>query len=408
MAAVVQTRSAQSAWQGLHPAFRIAIVYLLARLVTFGFLFIAAVIAPVDSRFGPGLNIGRFLTAWDGQWYWLVGESGYPAVLPTNDEGQVAENAWAFMPLYPWISKVVGLAAGSWPSGAVLVTFVCGYLASLALYRLLRNRLTEAQAFWAVVFFVCSPLGALFHIAYAEMLFALLLFLGLDALLRRRFWLLYLIIPAMGFTRPGVLPFALLLGLYGLYRLRQRRRDPLPARQIVHILALGALAAAVGLSWQVIAWLVTGDPSAYLSTELAWRRNWIPDASGGFIPFEGWIAGLTFWSGYWGVPVALGLIVFLVALVALVVMVWKASSFRALGPELRLWMLSYALYLLAVFFPQSSTLRLLLPLSPAWGAAAVAARTATARTVILVISLGYQLFWIIEVFAYATQITQIP
>jgi hypothetical protein len=39
----------------------------------------------------------------------------------------------------------------------------------------------------------------------------------------------------------------------------------------------------------------------------------------------------------------------------------------ALGVELRLWTASYLVYLLAVFFPQSSIFRLLLPLSPMWG-----------------------------------------
>ena len=44
---------------------------------------------------------------------------------------------------------------------------------------------------------------------------------------------------------------------------------------------------------------------------------------------------------------------------------------RRLGVDLRFWMLSYALYLLAVFFPQSSTFRLLVPLAPALGALAI-------------------------------------
>ena len=40
------------------------------------------------------------------------------------------------------------------------------------------------------------------------------------------------------------------------------------------------------------------------------------------------------------------------------------AAARRLGVDLRFWMLSYALYLLAVFFPQSSTFRLLVPLAP--------------------------------------------
>ena len=40
---------------------------------------------------------------------------------------------------------------------------------------------------------------------------------------------------------------------------------------------------------------------------------------------------------------------------------------KRLGVDLRFWIASYALYLLAVFFPQSSTFRLLVPLFPALG-----------------------------------------
>ena len=75
---------------------------------------------------------------------------------------------------------------------------------------------------------------------------------------RREYGWLYALIPLMGFTRPGVLAFALFLGLYGIWRWVRRRREPLPMREIVHIVALGLLAVVVGFSWQVIAGVVTG------------------------------------------------------------------------------------------------------------------------------------------------------
>ena len=49
---------------------------------------------------------------------------------------------------------------------------------------------------------------------------------------------------------------------------------------------------------------------------------------------------------------------------------------RRLGVELRLWSASYLVYLLLVFFPQSSIFRLLVPLSPLWGAVALPRSTA--------------------------------
>ena len=82
---------------------------------------------------------------------------------------------------------------------------------------------------WAVVFFACAPLAALFQVGYAESLFLLWLFLSLWLVMKRRFGWLYLLIPLMGFTRPGVLAFGLFLGLFGIWRWVSRRREPLAA-----------------------------------------------------------------------------------------------------------------------------------------------------------------------------------
>ena len=149
---------------------------------------------------------------------------------------------------------------------------------------------------WAVVFFANGPLAALFQVGYAETLFVMMLLIALDLVSRRRYAWLYLLIPVMGFTRPGILAFALFLGLHGIVRWLRRDREPLPASHVVHIVALGALATIVGFSWQVIAGVVTGDPGAYLKTELSWRRNWLADPSPDFFPFEGFVHGAEFWA----------------------------------------------------------------------------------------------------------------
>merc|ERR1711969_244658 len=265
--------SAPSLWT--RPALRVALVYLSARVVTSAFFVLASALAPADARHGQGATIGTYVLAWDAQWYWLIAFQGYPTELPLTEAGRVAENAWAFMPLYPALSAVVAAPFGHWGVGAFLVTLTAGYGCALVLHRMFRERLGESAALWGVVFFSAGPLAALLQVGYAEALF--------------------LLIPLMGFTRPGVLAFALFLALYGLWRLTRRTVEPVTRRDVVHILALGALATIVGFSWQVIAAVVTTDASAYLETELAWRRQWVGD-TGGFLPFEGWVQGATFWS----------------------------------------------------------------------------------------------------------------
>ncbi|MDF2509668.1 MAG: hypothetical protein K0Q52_3527, partial [Microbacterium sp.] len=292
--------SAVRRWARTPIAWRIAVIYLVARATTTIFLLVAASLSTSFSRFGADAGLDDFVLGWDAQWYWLVAESGYPTELPLTESGDVAENAWAFMPVFAYAAKAVGFVFGSWGVGALLISLVAGYLACLALHRLLRDRIGASAALWAVVFFAAGPIGAMFQVGYAETLFLLLLFLALDATIRHGYGRLYVLIPVMAFTRPGILAFALYLGLHGVVRWVRRRKEPLAGREIAHILALGALATAAGFAWQLIAGLVTGDPGAYLATELAWRRHWIVGGVGGFVPFEGWLQASQFWFSLWG------------------------------------------------------------------------------------------------------------
>lgn len=389
------------------PVVRIAILYLAARVITTLFFFGASALSGIGSRFGLHAAFGTLVMGWDAQWYWFTAENGYPSTLPLTPDGKVQENQWAFLPLYPYLSKIVGIPLGGWPIAAVLVSLVAGYLACLVLYRLLTRKLDTTAATWAVVFFASGPLAALFQVGYAEALFLLWLMLALWLVMRRRYGWLYLLVPLMGFTRPGILAFALFLGLFGIWRWFTRAREPLPAREIVHIVALAALSTIVGFAWQVIAQLATGDPGAYLKTELAWRRNWIPDAASNFLPFDGFIVGTRFWAGMWGWGAVTGFVVLALCIVGIAAVLIFEPHVKRLGMELRLWSASYLVYLLAVFFPQSSIFRLLLPLSPMWGAVATPRSTAW-RCAVLFACLAGQWWWIYNMYALANTYWQIP
>lgn len=399
--------SAARRWAQTPLALRIAFIYLGARVVTTAFFLVAGSLSTGASRFGADAGVVDFILGWDAQWYWLVAENGYPTDLPLTDSGEVAENAWAFMPVFAYAAKTVGFLFGSWGVGALVISFVAGYLACLALHRLLRDRIGNGAATWAVVFFAAGPIAAMFQVGYAETLFLLLLFLALDATAAHRYSWLYVLIPVMAFTRPGVLAFALYLGLHGVMRWVRRKEDPLSGREIAHIFALGALASVTGFAWQVIAGIVTGDPGAYLATELAWRRHWIVGGVDGFVPFEGWVQAAQFWFGFWGLPQWWGPIALALLVVGLAATLLYSPQVRALGGDLRLWSASYLLYLLAVFFPQSSTFRLLLPLSPMWGAVAVP-RSRRWRLGILALCLVGQWFWIYHMYALGNTFWQVP
>ena len=386
---------------------RIGILYGAARLLTTGMLLAAAALSGDGSRFGPDPTIGDFAVGWDAAWYWLIAVEGYPTELPLTSTGAVAENAWAFLPVFPVLAGAVGAVLGSWGAGAVVVSLASGYGAALVLHALLKGRLGGTAALWAVAFFVASPVAALFQVGYAESLFLLLLLAALLLIQRRRFGWLYPLLAVMGFTRPGALAFALFLALYGMWRWARRRTDPLPAPQALHIVLLGLWSAAIGFAWQAIAAAATGRPDAYLATELAWRRNWIPDDPGRFAPFDGFVAGARFWFELWGPGPEVGIVVLILAVLATAALLMFEPHVRRLPAEVRLWSTAYLVYLLAVFFPQSSILRLLIPLSPLWGAIA-APPSRLWRIGVLIACLAGQWWWIHAVYGLAAEFWQVP
>ncbi|MDQ1083810.1 MULTISPECIES: hypothetical protein [Microbacterium] len=404
--ATVAVSAPERAWMRLPVAARIAVVYVIARLITTTFFLFAASLSAEGSRFGLAPSLSDLAVGWDAQWYWTVAVAGYPSQLPLADAGHVAENAWAFMPLYAGVSAALGLVLGSWGAGAVVVSLLSGFGACVVLYRMLHERIGEGAALWAVVFFSCGPLAALFQVGYAETLFLFLLFLSIRCVQRRRWGWLYLLVPLMGYTRPGILAFALFLGLYGIHRFLRRRTDALPVRDVVHIVSLGALATFVGFSWQGIAAAVTGTPGAYLATELAWRRNWLGGETG-FVPVDGWITAAGFWFTQWGLGPEMGYIALCLLVIAVAAALLLLPQVKRLGIEVRLWSASYLIYLLLVFFPQSSVFRLFVPISPLWGAFAVP-RSLAWRLGVLGLALVGQWWWIYNMYALGNTYWQIP
>lgn len=365
----------------------VVVVFALARMVTTAFMLALAAAQPENAWTGASPRYIDFASMWDGRWYNIVALSGYPSELPTTDDGHVGENAWAFMPVYPAVVRIVMTITGAeWALAAVVVSLAAGFGAALLTYLLFRERLDPGTSLFGVVVFAVSPVSPVFQVAYAESLHLLLLAWALLLLLRRRYMMLIPVVVVMGFTRPSALAFALLLVLHLGARLVRRRQDPFAPGELARIVAAVVVSVATGLAWPAIAWAVTGSMTAYTDTELAWRSAYI-----GFqhlIPFTPWFQGLEWWVGSrwgWAVVVAI-VVVFAVALFS--------RPVRALGIDLRLWLASYALYLLAVFFPQSSTFRLLVPLFPLAGAIAVP-RSRVYRVAVVLGSLALQWGWLL-------------
>lgn len=362
-------------------------VWLLSRLVTTSLVLVLASVQGQNPWTAAQPGYADFANMWDGRWYNIVAVSGYPSVLPATLDGHVAENAWAFMPVYPAVVRLLMLVTGApWAPTAVLVSLACSLGTALLFFRLMRRVQSPSTALFSVLLFCVAPLSPLLQFGYAESMHLLLLTLALLLVLERRYLMLVPVIALMAFTRPSGLAFALFLALHVAVRWYTRAKDPFPAREAGIASAVAVFSGVMGLAWPAIAWLVTGSFTAYTDTELAWRSAYIGYRE--LMPFAPWIQSGGWWLGQpWG-TVAVS------ALVVTFTLMMFSPAVKTLGVDLRLWVGSYALYLFAVFFPQSSVFRLLMPMFPLLGSLATP-RNRVYRVVVTLLLIMGQWGWLL-------------
>nr|WP_252727990.1 hypothetical protein [Curtobacterium sp. WW7] len=313
-------------------------------------------------------SFATFSGSWDASFYRTIAEHGYPRVLPTDAAGHVVPNPWAFLPLFPGVVRAVMSLTGAsfWVAG-VLVATLCGAGACVVLFRLVLAVADARRARWATALFAFGATGYLLQVAYAESMFLLLLFGALLALVRRRYGLVAVLGVVAAFTRPGVLALAVAVAVHLVVRWVAARRaagaaavdgEPFPWRERVAVVVTGLVVAASGLAWPVVASTVTGRPGAYLDTELSWWVGFVGRVD--FTPLTPWFL----MAGRWLGPAGLVLVV-----VVLVATAWFLGrrDVRSLGPEVLGFVVAYVAYLVAVFLPQQSLPRLLMPAAPLLG-----------------------------------------
>jgi hypothetical protein len=285
------------------------------------------------------------LTNWDGGWYRSIAEHGYPVPAPTVN-GEIIPNGWAFLPLYPMLTRAV-MAVTSLPFALSgwLLSLAFGAAAMLLVYRLVQPRLGRFGA-GAVVASLCAyPSATLLQVTYSESLALLLVVAALLCIRERRYLVASFVALGLSLTRPIVLPLALVVLIHGL--VRQRREShafSTRERCVVYGLAL-VTAVLVGL-WPALADVVTGHRNTYLDSFEAWPANQLGDGVLG-----GWLPSVLALSPYG-----------LIAILASATFVYLAlrTDARLWGIELRAWGLVYPLYLFAVTRPTPSIFRYLM------------------------------------------------
>jgi hypothetical protein len=344
-------------------------------------------VAMVDTPAGADPGYLTALSNWDGQWYSQIAHQGYPTELPRED-GEVQQNAWAYYPLYPGVVRLLmALFRLPFEVAATTVSLVAGAAAMVLLYRLVERvggRFNATTTVTAVCLFPAAPV---FQAAYTESLALLLLVLCLTLLRDRRFGWLAVATTFLAFTRPVVLPLAVVIAVHGFLRWRGRREEPVGRRLLAGYALTAGYAVLSFAFWPVVTGLVTGESDAYFQTQ----RAWILDES------AGWPSWLTHaWQPGQRAPAVLGL----VALFALVLFVVRRAA-RSWGPELRLWGPVYFLYLLGTTRPTSSIFRYaMLTVVPAWPGVTEPGQVVSRRariavlTTMVVVGIPLQYLWL--------------
>jgi len=285
---------------------------------------------------------------WDGQWYRLIAEAGYPLHLPIGPTGHVAMNTWAFYPLYPlstaFLSRVTGLP---FTTVAPVLNLALGAAAVLLIYRLLRRTTSQFVAS-ATTLLTCTFMAApALQLDYTESLALLLVCVALILLRDRRYAGFALAALALALTRPIALALVPVVAAHWWVRARGADRGPFPNEERWRVGLLVPWCVAVTGLWPLVAAVATGDSHAYLETMAAWK------AYQHNTPIVSWLG--YFWRGN-GVA---GLVLCAVAPALLFLAVRRAGA-RAWGMEVRTWAWAYPAYLFLAAAPGPSIIRYLL------------------------------------------------
>jgi hypothetical protein len=236
------------------PLLRPAGYYLVSRVALVG----AALVA--TSMF-PRLRVIQAMgSVWDGRWYVMIAQHGYPNHLFNEGEG----SRWAFFPGFPAAVRAVAeVTRLSVPDAAVVAAFVFGLTSALAIWLAVREIFGARLADRAVLFYVFCPTAYVLSLAYTEGLFLTAAATCLFAL-SRRYWITAALCACVaGLTRNAGIVVVLAV-LVTAVPVAWRGRTWRPA--------VAALMAPLGLAaFMAYGWARVGTPVAFLSAERFWQ-----------------------------------------------------------------------------------------------------------------------------------------
>jgi Dolichyl-phosphate-mannose-protein mannosyltransferase len=238
----------------LRPLVRPACYYLASRVAVF-------VTASATAIAHPSLRVVQtFGSLWDGRWYLMIAQHGYPQHIFNEGDG----SRWAFFPAFPAaVRGAAELTRLSLPDAATLAAFVFGLTSALAIWLAVREVFGDLLADRAVLLYVFCPVAYVLSLGYTEGLFITVSALCLYALARRWWITAALSACVAGLTRnAGIVVVLAVLVTVVPAAWRGRALRP----------AAAAAIAPVGIaSFMAYGWAMVGTPVAFLHAERFWH-----------------------------------------------------------------------------------------------------------------------------------------
>jgi hypothetical protein len=247
-------RRAQRWRTRLTPLLRPSGYYLLSRAA----VFFAALVA---RWLFPKLQVISTLgSIWDGRWYLMIAQYGYPHRLFNEGDG----SRWAFFPAWPAaIRGLVTVTGLNYPDAAVVAAFVFGLTSAIAIWLAVREVFGPTIADRSVLFFVFFPAAYVLSMAYSEGLFLTAAAACLFAL-SRRYWITASLFAVLASLTRNFGVFLILCVVVAAVPViwKERKLRPLVA---IAISPLGLL------SWMAYSDTMVGTPLAFMSAEKFWH-----------------------------------------------------------------------------------------------------------------------------------------
>ena len=203
--------------------------------------------------------LNALATGWDGRWYTMIAQHGYP-----HQVSNAGGARWAFFPAFPAAIRAISDATRlSIPRAALVASFVFGLTSAVAVWFAVRELFGPVVADRSVLLYVFFPPSYVLSMAYTEGLFLTAAGFCLFAL-SRHYWISAALFAALAsVTRSfGIILIACVAVAAIPVILKDRKLRPFIA---LVISPLGFLA------WLAYGWGQTGTPLAFITAEKFWN-----------------------------------------------------------------------------------------------------------------------------------------